>query len=269
MIAFTCAHCGQQYTVGPELAGRQGKCRRCGQRMQVPEPKPAAGPEPEKYELVVSDRLLPAEPDERLAGKPPTPEVGLPITDQEPEAEPEPLDEQPASSDDTPLELLEERADERPKKNKNDPRQPAMRGTDADVKIRGNTIVIRHHYDEPERIRVSGILKVDVSRPLFGSDGVIRFVISDPSSENHQLLDEGQDAIAVSFPASEFELVHLRPAGGPRRAARPRRRGQRRVRLRDGAAADPDGPRGQPRRRRPLRAGRGAVPDAVESVEIV
>ena len=209
MIAFTCAHCGQQYTVGPELAGRQGKCRRCGQRMQVPESTAAAGPEPETYELVVSDRLLPAEPDERPAGKPPTPEVGSPVADQEPEAEPEPLDEQPASSDDTPLELLEEQADERPKKNKKDPRQPAMRGTDADVKIRGNTIVIRHHYDEPERIRVSGILKVDVSRPLFGSDGVIRFVISDPSSENHQLLDEGQDAIAVPFPASEFDKVMI------------------------------------------------------------
>ena len=56
-----------------------------------------------------------------------------------------------------------------------------MRGTDADVKIRGNAIVIRHHYDEPEGIHVPGILKVDVSRPLFGSDGVIRFVISDPT----------------------------------------------------------------------------------------
>jgi hypothetical protein len=40
-IVFSCA-CGQQYTVAESLAGKSGRCKKCGVTMAIPQPTPAA-----------------------------------------------------------------------------------------------------------------------------------------------------------------------------------------------------------------------------------
>lgn len=35
-ISFACAGCGEQYTVGDELAGKKGRCHRCGSSYDIP-----------------------------------------------------------------------------------------------------------------------------------------------------------------------------------------------------------------------------------------
>src|SRR5436189_831347 len=35
-ISFACADCGEDYTVGNELAGKKGRCHRCGSSYNVP-----------------------------------------------------------------------------------------------------------------------------------------------------------------------------------------------------------------------------------------
>lgn len=35
-ISFACAECGEEYTVGDELAGKKGRCHRCGSYYDIP-----------------------------------------------------------------------------------------------------------------------------------------------------------------------------------------------------------------------------------------
>ncbi len=55
-ISFACAGCGEQYTVGDELAGKKGRCHRCGsfydvpfQSTAVPAGAPGTGKPPSVY----------------------------------------------------------------------------------------------------------------------------------------------------------------------------------------------------------------------------
>jgi hypothetical protein len=38
-IAFTCEHCGHHFAVDESLAGKHGRCKNCGQEMNVPSPE--------------------------------------------------------------------------------------------------------------------------------------------------------------------------------------------------------------------------------------
>ncbi|MEX2175499.1 MAG: DUF1559 domain-containing protein, partial [Pirellulaceae bacterium] len=42
-IAYTCQHCGKQFSVADQFAGQTGPCAACGQTITIPGPLPAAG----------------------------------------------------------------------------------------------------------------------------------------------------------------------------------------------------------------------------------
>jgi uncharacterized protein (TIGR00266 family) len=44
MIEFACQSCQKRYRVADELAGRNGKCKECGELMHIPQPAGDAGP---------------------------------------------------------------------------------------------------------------------------------------------------------------------------------------------------------------------------------
>lgn len=50
MITFSCQKCGKRFSVADEFAGRQGRCKKCGATITVPDPRTAAasptGPPP-------------------------------------------------------------------------------------------------------------------------------------------------------------------------------------------------------------------------------
>jgi hypothetical protein len=46
-ITFTCEHCGHQFAVDESLAGKHGRCKSCGQEMNVPSPGFRLEPLPE------------------------------------------------------------------------------------------------------------------------------------------------------------------------------------------------------------------------------
>ena len=47
MIDFTCQHCGKQYNLKPEFAGRKTTCAGCKEPLIVPGPEPAKALAPE------------------------------------------------------------------------------------------------------------------------------------------------------------------------------------------------------------------------------
>jgi hypothetical protein len=79
-ILFACAGCGEQYTVGDELAGTKGRCQRCGSSYDVPyhsAATAAASKAPSVYGLVVDQPLTrqgiePAEKPPHAAREPGT-----------------------------------------------------------------------------------------------------------------------------------------------------------------------------------------------------
>jgi hypothetical protein len=78
-ISFACAGCGEQYTLGDELAGTKGRCQRCGSSYDVPYHSTAAGASkaPSGYGLVPDQPLArqgiePAEKPPHAARQPGT-----------------------------------------------------------------------------------------------------------------------------------------------------------------------------------------------------
>ncbi len=217
MITFNCPHCAQEYTVRPEFAGRNSKCRCCGERVEVPQPPPSEQVEP----LAVSEALLPADygADPLADGKPPAAaDEGAEPQDATWEAERQqhnaPAEEDILDVLPAPVDHLEEVPDDDPRsrKKKKDVRVPVLHGIDAVVKIRSPNVVVRYDDDrKPEKIYLTTIVKIDITTSLFGGTGEIRFLIGTRHKGrgrySHQVLDEIVDQVAVTFPASETRKV--------------------------------------------------------------
>jgi dienelactone hydrolase len=58
-LSFQCSHCGRSYTTSEQWAGKQVKCKACGQAVRVPD-LPAASPPEEVYDLTNDDGEGPA-----------------------------------------------------------------------------------------------------------------------------------------------------------------------------------------------------------------
>ncbi|MEM6259370.1 MAG: hypothetical protein AAGI37_13885, partial [Planctomycetota bacterium] len=55
VIEFQCPSCGKTYRVSVAMAGKSAKCKRCGERMRVPDPETKLPAEPDDFIPLAAD----------------------------------------------------------------------------------------------------------------------------------------------------------------------------------------------------------------------
>lgn len=88
MISIRCIACGKQYSVKPEKAGKQAKCKQCGARIAIPSPSRTLSPPASlTNDSVCSDCQSPIQPNWRVCqacGNPTSPAQAAPTMSPSP-----------------------------------------------------------------------------------------------------------------------------------------------------------------------------------------